>query len=294
MSTIFDPSPAIVAADDRPLPLLAGLIGWPVAQSKSQIIHEFWLKRLGLDGHYIRLPVRPGEAEKALRGMVALGFAGLQATMPHKRACFELVDHRTPAASALGAVNTVIVEADGSLTGENTDLPGFIEPIAGLDLSGEMVTVLGAGGAAAAVSAGLASLGASRIAIVNRSRAGIAKLLDDMSGSLGSCEVVTADWDRAQALANESRLIANATSLGMAGMPALPLSTGGLRNDAIVYDIITHPHQTPLLQQAKARGLRTHDGLEMLVGQAREAFRRFYRAEPPADADRDLRKLLIG
>ena len=156
------------------------------------------------------------------------------------------------------------------------------------------VTVLGAGGAAAAVCAGLASLGTSRIAIVNRSRAGIAKLLDDMASSLASCDVMTADWNQAQALANESRLIANATSLGMAGMPALPLSTSGLRKDAIVYDIITHPHQTPLLLEAKARGLRTHDGLEMLVGQAREAFRRFYRAEPPADADGDLRQLLIG
>lgn len=294
MSALFDVIPAIASFDDRPLPLLAGLMGWPVAQSKSQIIHEFWLKRLGLDGHYIRLPVRPGEAEKALRGMVALGFAGLQATMPHKRACFELVDHHTPAASALGAVNTVIVEADGSLTGENTDLPGFVEPIAGLDLSGEMVTVLGAGGAAAAVSAGLALLGASRIVIVNRSAQGIAKLLDDMAGSLASSEVVTANWDQAQTFANESRLIANATSLGMAGSPALPLSTATLRGDAIVYDIVTYPHETPLLLAAKARGLRTHDGLEMLVGQAREAFRRFYRAEPPADADRDLRKLLMG
>ena len=294
MSAILETAPDKISATDRPLPMLAGLMGWPVAQSKSQIIHEFWLKRLGLDGHYIRLPVRPGEAQKALRGMVALGFAGLQATMPHKRACFELVDQHTAAASALGAVNTVIVEADGSLTGENTDLPGFVEPIAGLDLSGDMVIVLGAGGAAAAVSAGLASLGASRIAIVNRSRKGIAKLLDDMAGSLESCEVVTADWDQAQALANESRLIANATSLGMAGMPALPLGTAGLRNDAIVYDIITHPHETPLLLAAKERGLRTHDGLEMLVGQAREAFRRFYGSNPPTDADPDLRKLLIG
>ncbi len=107
--------------DDRPLPLLAGLIGWPVAQSKSQLIHEFWLKRLGLDGHYIRLPVRPGEVARAFRGMVALGFSGVQATMPHKRACYDLVDHHTPAALALGAVNTVIVEDDGSLTGENSE-----------------------------------------------------------------------------------------------------------------------------------------------------------------------------
>lgn len=279
---------------DRPLPLLAGLMGWPVAQSKSPIIHEFWLKRLGLDGHYIRLPVRPGEAEKALRGMVALGFAGLQATMPHKRACYELVDQHTAAARALGAVNTVIVEPDGSLTGENTDLAGFIEPVAKLDLSGEMVTVLGAGGAAAAVSAGLASLGASRLAIVNRSPEGTAKLLADMAESLQGCDVMTADWGHAQALANESRLIVNATSLGMAGMPDLPLSATGLRKDAIVYDIVTHPHDTPLLRNARARGLRTHDGLEMLVGQAREAFRRFYGAKPPADADHDLRRLLIG
>ena len=293
MSVILDVAPGILSADGRPLPLLAGLMGWPVAQSKSQIIHEFWLKRLGLDGQYIRLPVRPGEAEKALRGMVALGFSGLQATMPHKRACFELVDRHTSAASALGAVNTVIVEADGSLTGENTDMAGFVEPIASLDLSGEMVTVFGAGGAAAAVSAGLASLGASRIAIINRSRERIARLLDDMAGSIAACEVVTADWDHAQALANDSKFIANATSLGMVGMPALPLTTEGLRADAIVYDIITHPHETPLLMAAKARGLRTHDGLEMLVGQAREAFRRFYRAEPPAGADGDLRKLLI-
>ena len=280
--------------EDRPLPLLAGLIGWPVAQSKSQLIHEFWLKRLGIDGHYIRLPVRPGEVARAFRGMVALGFAGVQATMPHKRACFDLVDHHTPAAKALGVVNTVIVEDDGSLTGENTDLPGFVEPLQGLDLAGEQVTVLGAGGAAAAVIAGLVSLGARRLAIVNRSAEGIARLRDDLAETVAGCEIIAADWGNAQALANSSRLIANATSLGMAGQPALPLAVDGLRGDAIVYDIVTHPHDTPLLRAAQARGLRTHDGLEMLVGQAREAFRRFYGAEAPKDADPDLRALLLA
>lgn len=277
---------------DRPLPLLAGLIGWPVAQSKSPVIHEFWLRELGLDGHYVRLPVRPGEVARAFRGMVALGFAGIQATMPHKRACYDLVDHHTPAARALGAVNTVIVEDDGSLTGENTDLPGFVEPIADLDLAGEQVTVLGAGGAAAAVIAGLVGLGARRIAVVNRSSEGTARLLGDMAETLSGCEVVEAGWDRADALAADSRLVANATSLGMEGMPPLPLSVTDLRSDAIVYDIITHPHETPLLKAASARGLRVHDGLEMLVGQAREAFRRFYGAEPPKDRDADLRALL--
>ena len=227
-------------------------------------------------------------------GMVALGFAGVQATMPHKRACFDLVDHHTPAAKALGVVNTVIVEDDGSLTGENTDLPGFVEPLVGLDLAGDQVTVLGAGGAAAAVIAGLVSLGARRLAIVNRSAEGIARLRDDLAETVAGCEIIAADWGNAQALANSSRLIANATSLGMAGQPALPLAVDGLRGDAIVYDIVTHPHDTPLLRAAQARGLRTHDGLEMLVGQAREAFRRFYGAEAPKDADPDLRALLLA
>lgn len=284
----------MTAASERPLPLLAGLIGWPVAQSKSPVIHEFWLRQLGIDGHYIRLPVRPGEVARAFRGMVALGFAGVQATMPHKRACFDLVDHHTPAARALGAVNTVIVEEDGSLTGENTDLPGFVEPLAGLDLTGEEVTVLGAGGAAAAVIAGLVGLGARRINVVNRTAEGTAALLDDLAETLGPCTVDAAGWDRAQALADCSRLVVNATSLGMTGMPALPLAVESLRGDGIVYDIITHPHDTPLLRAAAARGLRTHDGLEMLIGQAREAFRRFYGAEPPKDRDAELRALLTA
>ncbi len=284
----------MIAAGETPLPLLAGLIGWPVAQSKSPVIHEFWLRKLSIDGHYIRLPVRPGEVARAFRGMVALGFSGVQATMPHKRACFDLVDHHTPAAKALGVVNTVIVEADGTLTGENTDLPGFVEPLTGLDLTGEEVTVLGAGGAAAAVIAGLVSLGAARINVVNRTAEGISALLGDLADTLAGCQVVTADWSQAQSLANGSRLVANASSLGMAGKPALPLRVDSLRVDAIVYDIITHPHDTPLLRAARARGLRVHDGLEMLVGQAREAFRRFYGADAPRDADAELRALLTA
>ncbi len=281
-------------SDPRPLPLLAGLIGWPVAQSKSPIIHEFWLKSLGIDGHYIRLPVRPGEVARGFRGMVALGFAGVQATMPHKRACFDLVDHHTPAARALGAVNTVIVEPDGSLTGENTDLPGFLEPLAGLDMTGENVTVLGAGGAAAAVLAAAVQLGARNITVVNRSAEGSARLLGDLAETLAGRSVTTCGWDEVQSHADRSALVVNATSLGMIGAPPLPLSVQGLRGDAVIYDIVTHPHETTLLQKARERGHRTHDGLEMLVGQAREAFRRFYGAEPPKEHDGELRALLTA
>jgi len=281
-------------SEQRPLPLLAGLIGWPVAQSKSPIIHGFWLEKLGIDGHYVRLPVRPGEVARAFRGMVALGFAGVQATMPHKRACFDLVDHHTAAARMLGAVNTVMVEDDGSLTGDNTDLAGFVEPLAGLDLTGQQVCVLGAGGAAAAVIAGLVERGARRVVVVNRSQEGIARLVGDIPGVLNGVEVASSDWAGAQAHADSSALIANATSLGMEGQPALPLSVASLHGATIVYDIITHPHDTPLLRAARDRGLRTHDGLEMLVGQAREAFRRFYGQTPPGDGDARLRELLTA
>ena len=284
----------MTTAAELPLPLLAGLIGWPVAQSKSPVIHGYWLARLRIDGHYIRLPVAPGKVAGALRGMVALGFAGVQATMPHKRACFDLVDRLTPAARALGAVNTVIVEADGALTGENTDLAGFLEPIADLDLAGEPVTVLGAGGAAAAVVAGAIARGARQVAIVNRSSEGIERLRRDLGDLLAGCEIIAAGWDKAQALADRSRLVVNASSLGMDGFPDLPLAVETLRDDVVVYDIVTHPHETQLLRAAAARGLRRHDGLEMLVGQAREAFRRFYRADPPIDADAELRALLLA
>jgi shikimate dehydrogenase len=277
---------------DRPLPFLAGLIGWPVHQSKSPLVHGFWLEKTGIDGHYVRLPVRPGAVEAAFRGMVDLGFAGVQATMPHKRDCFRAVDRLTPIAQALGAVNTVVVQPDGSLLGHNTDIGGFAEPLVGTDLSGQTVTVLGAGGAAAAIIVALASKGPARINLVNRSAVGIDSLLKDVGGSLDGIELVTGDWLKVDQFAKESRLIANATSLGMTGQPDLPVNVASLPDDAIMYDIVTHPHETAVLKAAKARGLTCYDGMHMLVGQAREAFSLFYGVNAPSTYDDELRGLL--
>ena len=279
---------------DRPLPLLAGLIGWPVAQSKSPLIHGFWLEKTGIDGHYVRLPVRPGAVEAAFRGMVDLGFAGVQATMPHKRDCFRSVDALTPTAQALGAVNTVVVQEDGRLLGHNTDMAGFLEPLAGADLSGKAVTVLGAGGAAAAILVALASKRPARINLVNRSAVGIDSLLKDIAPSLERIELVTSDWSRANDFASESALVANATSLGMTGQPELPVDVSGFADKTIVYDIVTHPHETALLKAARDRGLACYDGLHMLVGQAREAFKLFYGADAPEEYDEELRQRLIA
>lgn len=279
---------------DTPLPILAGLMGWPVHQSKSPLIHSHWLKVLGIDGAYMRFPVRPGQVEAALRGMAALGIVGMQATMPHKRACFEAVDALSDAAHALGAVNTVTVQADGSLRGHNTDLAGFLEPLASVDLAGKAVTVLGAGGAAAALVVGLASKKAARITIINRSPDGIDRLLSDIGGSLDGIEIRTGDWNQAQDLIGDDALLANATSLGMAGYPPLPLDVGALPEGAIVYDIITHPHDTDLLKAARNRGLTSFDGLQMLIGQAREGFELFFGQSAPAREDGAVRRLLLA
>ncbi len=277
---------------DRPLPIVAGLIGWPVQHSKSPIIHEFWLDKAGIDGHYIRLPVRPGAVEAAFRGMVDLGFAGVQATMPHKRDYFRAVDELTPTGRALGAVNTIVVQPDKSLLGHNTDIAGFLEPLADVDLRGKTVTILGAGGAAAAILVGLAGKGPARINLINRSVVGIDSLLKDVGDALGSIELVTGDWSRVDQFAGESGLVANATSLGMSGQPELPLQVSVLADDAIIYDIITHPHETAVLKAARARGLTCFDGVHMLVGQAREAFSLFYGATVAHSHDAALRNLL--
>jgi shikimate dehydrogenase len=275
------------------LPILAGLMGWPVHQSKSPLIHAHWLKHLGIDGAYVRFPVRPGEVEAALRAMSALGLVGLQATMPHKRACFEAVDELSEAARALGAVNTVTVQTDGSLRGHNTDLAGFLEPLGGVDISGQAVTILGAGGAAAALVVGLASKKPGRITIINRSATGIERLLADVGSSLGGIEICTGGWNQVHALVSDSVLLANATSLGMAGQPPLPFDVGYLPETALVYDIITHPHETDLLKTARARGHVTVDGMQMLIGQAREAFELFYGQSAPATEDGLVRELLL-
>ncbi len=280
--------------NDAARPINAGLIGWPVWQAKSPLIHDHWLKKTGVDGHYIRLPVRPGAVEAAFRGMVDLGFAGLQATMPHKRDCFRAVDRLTDTARALGAVNTVVVEEDGRLLGHNTDIGGFMEPLADADLAGRAVTVLGAGGAAAAIVVGLAGTGVARINLVNRSASGIEALLRDIGPSLESVELVTGGWEDAARFSRESALVANATSLGMQGQAALPLDASGFAPGTIVYDIITHPHDTPFLAGARAAGLATHDGFDMLIGQAREAFALFFGVTAPADFDAQIRVLLAA
>lgn len=279
------------ASVSRPNPPVAGVIGWPITHSKSPLIHNFWLSKLGLDGHYSRFPVAPEGLHTAIRALPALGIRGVNVTIPHKQAVMEALDEIAPAAKAIGAVNTVVVTAEGRLVGHNTDAAGFAEPLRDCALNGRPACVVGAGGAARAVLAALKDLGVSDVRVINRSVDKAESLLAEF-GVAGQVY----GFDQSATALEGAALVANTSSLGMKGYPPLDIDLTPVAGDAVAYDIVYAPLETELLRQAKARGLKTVDGLSMLVGQAADAFRLFYDAAPPRDAETeaDLRARLVA
>jgi shikimate dehydrogenase len=267
----------------RSVPALAGVIGWPIAHSKSPRIHRFWLEQAGIDGDYVRLPVAPEGLGAALSGLAPLGFRGVNVTIPHKQAVIAACDDLTPLAKAVGAVNTIVVRADGGLLGHNTDVGGFALSLP--PLAGPRACVLGAGGAARAIVTGLSQLGISDIRVVARDPA----KADDLPAPLTAYA-----WDDAAHALDGAQLLVNCTSLGMTGQPPLDLDLASLARDAVVNDIVYAPLETPLLAAAKARGLRTVDGLAMLIGQAAEAFGLFFGDPPNRAQDAALRARLLA
>ena len=258
---------------------LAGVMGWPVAHSRSPVLHNHWIAQLGLLGAYVLLPVQPEKLETALRGLPALGFAGCNLTIPHKVSAMPLVDRVDPLAQRIGAINTIVVEADGSLTGRNTDGFGYIQSL--LDVQPQWradagpVTVVGAGGAARAVIVSLIDRGARDVRLTNRSWA----KAYDMAQEFGPPVRAVAWADRHDAL-RDIALLVNTTNQGMHGEPALDLSLDQLPVQALVSDVIYVPLETPLLTAAKARGNTTVNGLGMLINQARPAFEAWFGVLP--------------
>ena len=269
-----------------PNPPSAGVIGWPVAHSKSPIIHRFWLGKLGFDGDYGRFPVHPDDLGAAIGALAALGMRGVNVTVPHKLAVMAFLDGIDASAAAIGAVNCVQVATGGRLIGFNTDIDGILQPIAGLELAGRPVTVVGAGGAARAALAALRRRGVGCVTLINRSQATAQALLAEMEMP----GVVAAHGQRLTPAA----LLINASSLGMAGQPPLEIDLTPLAADTVVFDCVYAPPVTPLLAAAAARGLATIDGLTMLVAQAAAAFELFYRSPPPREYDDALRALLTA
>lgn len=258
---------------------LAGVIGWPVAHSRSPLLHGHWLREHGIDGAYVKLAVAPGRLEAALRGLPALGFAGCNVTLPHKREAARLVDRIDPAAARLGAVNLVTVAADGTLLGRNTDGAGFLAALADADpawsAAAGPAVVLGAGGAARAIVAALLDAGAPAVRLLNRTRA----RAEDLAGALGGA-IEVRDWERRAAALDGAALLVNTTTQGMAGQPPLDLDLAALSRAALVCDIVYTPLETPLLEAARARGNRVAPGLGMLLHQARPAFAAWFGVLP--------------
>lgn len=278
----------------------AEVIGDPIAQSKSPPIHNFWLDKLGLAGEYGRCLVAPAD----LAGYVAHvrdadAWRGCNVTMPHKQAIMPLLDAVDPLARRIGAVNTVVRESDGRLVGYNTDAGGFLEPLRPLldrQHYFRMARVLGTGGAARAIIAALADRGFV-IALAGRNPDKARALLDELAPAGEHHAVDLAHFAGPTDFAFDDRegcldLIVNASPLGMAGQPPLAFDFSHAPPGSVVYDIVTHPLDTDLLKRARDAGLSTVDGLSMLIGQAAEAFERFYGQAPPREHDAELRALL--
>lgn len=265
----------------------AEVIGDPIAQSKSPLIHGFWLDALGIDAEYRKTHVTADELPAyfaARRDDPA--WRGCNITVPHKIAALDHVEDRGDVRASIGAINTVIRAEDGALVGTNTDAGGFYAPIAGFDWAGKPVTVIGAGGAARAILFALSRLGVGPVTVMNRNPLKAMALLSAF-GLKGQALPLTP-------VVPPSALLVNASTLGMVGQPPLDVDMRELSEDSLVYDIVYAPLETPLLAAARARDLETVDGLEMLVGQAALAFELFFGAEPPRDRDDELRDLLVA
>ena len=254
-------------------------MGWPVAHSRSPVIHNHWIAEHGLSGAYVLLPVQPERIETALRALPVLGFAGCNLTIPHKVAALAVVDQVESLAQSIGAINTIVVEADGSLTGRNTDGFGYIQSLLdaqpGWKADAGPAVVMGAGGAARAVIVGLMDSGATEIRLTNRSWAKAHDMAQEFGGP-----VRAVPWqDRHDVLAGAALLV-NTTNQGMHGETELDLRLNQLPLQALVSDIIYVPLETPLLSAARLRGHVTVNGLGMLLHQARPAFAAWFGVRP--------------
>ena len=270
---------------------LAGVIGHPVAHSRSPALHGYWLKRYGLPGHYIPMAVEPQDLERVLRTLPDMGFVGANITLPHKEAILSIADVITDRAALIGAANTLIFRKDGKIHADNTDGSGFIanlrqnapcwDPTAG------PAAVLGAGGAARAVVAALIEVGAPEIRLVNRTRPRAESLRQDFGA-----KVLVYDWTHVGEMIEDCATLVNTTSLGMTGKADLTLNLDRLNQGCLVTDIVYTPLKTQLLIEAEDRGNTVVDGLGMLLHQAVPGFERWFGTRPTVDEE--TRKAVLG
>lgn len=283
-----------MSENDHPEPVhapLAGVIGWPIAHSRSPRLHGHWLQRYGLKGYYVPLPVRPEHLAEVLRTLPRAGFVGVNVTIPHKEAVLALADVVTDRAALIGAANTLIFRPDGKIHADNTDGYGFIANLrqSAPDWIPEFgpAAILGAGGAARAVVASLLDAGVPEVRITNRTRLRAEQIRNEFGA-----RVVVYDWGQAGNMLEGVATAVNATSLGMEGKAALRVPLDALPPEALATDLVYTPLDTPFLIEARARGCRTVDGLGMLLHQAAPGFERWFGHKP--EVDEDLRRAVLA
>ncbi|MDW4498077.1 shikimate dehydrogenase [Sulfitobacter sp. D35] len=270
---------------------LAGVIGAPIAHSKSPILHGHWLRRHGIRGFYIPMDVAPGDLRDVLREMPKMGFVGANVTLPHKEAVLDIADLVTDRATLIGAANTLIFRQDGKIHADNTDGYGFLENLktGAPDWKPQdgPAAVLGAGGGARAVIASLLEAGTPKILLSNRTRVRAEKLQSDFGN-----RVSVVDWVQAGNMLEEARLVVNTSSLGMVGKPEMRVPLDGLRPGTVVTDLVYTPLRTRLLETAEAKRCVTVDGLGMLLHQAVPGFERWFGTRPQVDDE--TRRVVLG
>ena len=256
----------------------ACVIGWPIAHSRSPLIHNYWLKQIGIDGIYDRKPVEPSALKSFLERLEGDGYAGCNVTIPHKETVFQLVEPADENTRRLAAVNTVYFR-ENILLGTNTDGEGFLGNLLATkpraELKGTKAVILGAGGAATAIIGALVASGVTEIAVANRSRERTEKLrhqFGDIIHPVG--------WEHREDILSDCNLLVNTTALGMIGQPPLDIDLARLPESAIVYDIVYSPLVTPLLIAARRRGNPVVDGLGMLLHQAVRGFELWFGKRP--------------
>lgn len=266
---------------DAKIPL-SGVIGCPIAHSRSPQIHRHWLKTYNIAGHYVPMHVEPDDLETTLRQMPKMGFVGANITIPHKESVMKIADLVTDRAKLIGAANTLIFREDSSIVADNTDGYGFIfnlhQGAPNWDPKSGPATVIGAGGASRAVVASLIEAGVPEIRVTNRTKEKSEQFRDEFGEKI---EVV--DWIEAGLIIEDASLVVNTTSLGMDGQKRLRVPLDGLHPRIVVTDLVYSPLKTELLEKAEAAGCMTVDGLGMLLHQAVPGFERWFGHRPEVD-----------
>ena len=267
---------------DLPRIPLAGVIGHPIAHSRSPALHGFWLKRYGIKGHYIPMDVTPQDLRQVLELLPKLGFVGVNVTIPHKEAILQIADVVTDRAALIGAANTLIFRKDGRIHADNTDGAGFIANLRQnappWNAAAGPAAIFGAGGAARAVVAALIEVGVPEIRIANRTQPRAQALRADFGAKLQIY-----DWVQAPNMLEGAATVINTTSLGMSGKADFRVPLDGLERSALVTDLVYNPLKTQFLLEAEAKGCTVVDGLGMLLHQAAPGFERWFGQRPEVD-----------